>query len=519
MELTVSRKIYVCIGIILLCVVLILASVIGFSVKAEEFNETNPELTAITIDSDAESADGKSPYVPTTEFNQESGKYTLKSNAFTAWFGGDDISFAYKQYNVSQLSTATNDYIEAEITVDEPPTSSGEALHMNASIGLMFRSGLQANASEVFLHLRGNEVVTVYRNKTGSETYVQWTDIDLTFPCKLRMTLKGNTVNMYYKSSTSENYNKFKYPVGMNGSGPVYVGIAAHSCEQSDFITGKFSDLTVKGYGTWDPSSAGNTSSSAGTDSVVSEYVEEDPPKTEDMLYRNTFSSGELEGKENGVIENQEGNRVWYKNFIDGEDFFGDENWTDYEVSTRLQFTENCNPDPQSASNTFRLLARHSAVDFYGVCSYAAQIQEGYKISLYKRCFTKEGIGQTGTQVSKTVSLRTLFGDDTYTCLGDGEWHTFSMKVFDNKITVYWDGVEILSYTDSGNLPGKTEIGKYIFTFGNVGVATKETSVYIDDIIVTQLEDTFGGDYDNKIGGNFEDPTPSYITKWEATNK
>lgn len=522
MGLLISRKKYVCISIILLCVVLILGSVTGFSIKAEEFEETNPELTAITINSATEVSNGVPAYVPTTELKQGNGQYTLKSNAFVAWYSADDISFAYKQYNVSQRSTSTNDYVEAEVTVDGPASSSNDNPHMNASIGLMFRTGLQADAAEVFLHLRGSEVVTVYRSKTGGSTAVQWAGISLTFPCMLKMRLQGNTVTMYFKSGSSENVSKFRYPVGMNGSGPVYVGLAAHSVDENAFTTGEFSNLKVKGYGSWTPDSSSDESSSnssTSSDSVESEYVEEDLPETKDMLYRNTFTSGEIEGKENGTIENQEGNRVWYKNFIDSENFFGDKDWSDYEVSARVQFTENCNPDPQSASNTFRLMARHTAVEFYGVCAYSAQIEEGYKISLYKRSFTKNGIEETGTLLGETVNLRIFFDDEDYTCLGDGKWHTFSVKVFDNIIKVYWDGVEIISYADDGTLPGKTEIGKYVFSFGNVGVATKETSVYIDDIIVTEMEDIFGGAYDNKIGGNWNDPIPSYVTNWEATNK
>lgn len=487
-------------------------------VSAAEISDVNPELTAITMDSSSETLDGSAYYQPVTEFSQGDGKYTLSSNSYVAWYREDDISFAYKQYNVSQDSNS-DDYLNAQVTIDAP-LSASSVLPANASMGLMIRSGLGLDSSNIFLHIRqGSSVCCVYRTNTGDFTSVQYTNVDITFPCVLRIEIKGYIATLYYKSASAANFNKFTYPIAMRGSGPLYVGLAAHSVSQSVMATAKFSDLKVEGYGTYDPSA--DPSSSSSNSSSSEEYVEEDPPIPSDTIYKETFSKNDLNtvtgSNDNGEIINEDGNRIWYKNLVDGENFFGDSAWTDYEVSTKLLFTENCNPDPKSMSNTFRLFARSKAVEFYGMTGYYAQISEGYKISLYKRNFTKKGVENGGTLVSDIVSLRTLYDDDNYNCLGDGKWHTLKLKVFDNKITVSWDNTDVINWEDDGKtvLGGEGYAGDFVFGTGRIGVATLQTSVYIDDITVVKIEDDFGGDYDNKIGGKWDDPIPSYVSDWE----
>ena len=38
---------------------------------------------------------------------------------------------------------------------------------------------------------------------------------------------------------------------------------------------------------------------------------------------------------------------------------------------------------------------------------------------------------------------------------------------------------------------------------------TEDTSVYLDNFIVTEIEDPLGGAYDNLIGGLFDEPAPA----------
>ena len=506
-------------------VIVVLAIIIGigatFISSAEEINETNPELTLAKINSDVENQYySVGAYMQDSELTQADGKYNLKTNAYVAWSYNDDIAFAYKTYNVSG---AEGDYIEATVTIDSIPTGTSGDLHYNASAGLMFRSGLQSDDAEVFIHVRKNSILAVYRSKAGDDTYVQYTDNTVKFPVELKMYKEMKQVKLSYKSAGG-NWRDFMYPIGMTADGPLYVGVAAHSHDAANSIVSNFSNFTVKGIGTYGGEPTDKPDEKE-------EYVEEDSTAASNVQLRETFTDGDLTNepasatnpiwdKPNDLlITNLDGNRVWERTFVDQNDWVGDWNasdWVnDYDVSVDVMFTDKCNPDPASASNTFRLYARHTGIEFYGHSHYAATISKGYEITLYKATFVgADASVNGGTKLGNTVDLRTLLGDEDYTCLGDGKWHTLKMRVFDNQITVYWGDKggelqEIISYTDEG-VSEKSE-GQRVFGVGNVGIGTYQTAVYVDNLLVERLTDTFGGDYDNWIGGNWNQPKPDYV--------
>ena len=82
------------------------------------------------------------------------------------------------------------------------------------------------------------------------------------------------------------------------------------------------------------------------------------------------------------------------------------------------------------------------------------------------------------------------------------------MDCFDNRITVKFDDNQVIDYYD--------ESVSYICSVGNVGLEFYQVYGYVDNIIVRKLEDEFGGDYDNKIGGNWNDPIPNYVAEHES---
>ena len=49
-----------------------------------------------------------------------------------------------------------------------------------------------------------------------------------------------------------------------------------------------------------------------------------------------------------------------------------------------------------------------------------------------------------------------------------------------------------------------------------MGLEFYQVYAYVDNIVVRKLEDEFGGDYDNKIGGNWNDPIPNYAAVHES---
>ena len=50
-----------------------------------------------------------------------------------------------------------------------------------------------------------------------------------------------------------------------------------------------------------------------------------------------------------------------------------------------------------------------------------------------------------------------------------------------------------------------------VIGYGNVALTTTDSiDIYFDNIIVTKLDDPIGGDYDNFIGGNWDENIPDY---------
>lgn len=490
--------------------------------EATEIDDLNPELEWQIIDSDAEYRVNQKPtYTPVGSYSQNGSTYNISTNAYVAWNIYDDIGYAYKSYNVGSKK---EEWLEAEVTLDKPAVSNnGNALQENSSVGLIFRESSEKDSASVFLHMRGTNVVVVYRTDTGSatkggtcETTVQWSGYtSCTFPVTLKMRKEGNIVRCYFKSAAYGNdWVNFRYPVSLNANTSTQVGLAAHSCDEATQIQGQFSNLKITGHGL-------GTQSSSEDEPTVEEIVDEVPPATDDMLLYETFSDGSLtEGEESvsnpvwddpqyTTIKNIDGNRVWERDFADSTDLVGSREWTDYSTSVDIQFTENCNPDPEAAQNAFRLYTRYKHHDAYGDSGYVINVSEGYKIELYKASYNVMTLpSEKGSKLLKSYNLREILGDENYSCLGDGKWHNLRVDTFDNIITIYWDNELIGCYTDDGT---DTMLGEKVYSYGMVGVGTYQTSVYIDNLIVKKLEDEFGGDYDNKIGGNWNDPIPDYV--------
>ena len=90
--------------------------------------------------------------------------------------------------------------------------------------------------------------------------------------------------------------------------------------------------------------------------------------------------------------------------------------------------------------------------------------------------------------------------------LKPGEWQNLYVEVVDNNIKVWYNGVEKIDYTDEDNTIAVLK--------GGIGITTYDTDVAIDNIVVRKLEDELGGDYDNDIGGNYNEEIPAYLQEW-----
>lgn len=541
---------------VVVAVFLVLATAIFagcFRVNAAEINEVNPELTAININGDAESVEGVTAYVPENRFEQntQEGTYALPSNSFNAWTASDDVSFAYREYNVAPIAS---DSLKMEITLNSFVSDTpGKTLHRNASTGLMVRSGLTNTSSAVFFHAREQGLLIVYRTNDG-ELYSRSVFKSFTYPVQLQITVSGTSVECRYKDAAHPNWSLMGY-AAFNYSGPIYAGLHTQSLDPNTFARGNFSNLKVSGYGSYDPSgSGGNTSE--GTDSKPEEKVDEDLDLSDNVniVLHETFSKdGELAiGKDagsgedvtyawtshqkrydydnNGAITEDKpkyhdlvaanGNRYLYKSLTQNTtDYIGDTTWSDYKVSMDVQFTEKCETNYESAANMVKLMARSRIVEWYGLSGYAAVLQnekQGTTLSLYKMVNDSiTDVSDTGTRVAGPIVV------DNF--LGDGKWHNLAVSVFDNLICVYYDYEKQIEFIDPGDTENDLVSGagrwEEIVTFGNVGVSTYQTDCYIDNVIVELQPDTVNGNYDNYVGGGWNEPIPSIISDWTNDKK
>ncbi|MBQ2135258.1 MAG: hypothetical protein II201_00060 [Clostridia bacterium] len=496
-------------------------------VSAENIDETNPEFTKIDINGSSElEVQGGGLYNCTGSLEQGDGKYTIRSNSFVVWSLEDDVTFAYRKYNVG---FASSDFLEISATVNYRKSDSDGDLNFNSSTGILLRSGLQPNASNVFLHCREQEVMIVYRSQDGKQEAAVYSGISVTYPVQLKVSFSQNKAVCSFKTAEMSSFLTLK-ACAMKCNGPLYAGLAAHSVSKDIFIKTEFSDVKVNGIGTYN---GGNSGSDPGGDSPSSEYVESDLPVDESkLLMRETFTDGDMTaGKNEGIhwvwdnpqyanIVNEFGNRYWLKDLTqDSADYIGDENWTDYKVSADIQFTENCDTNPDNAKNIFKLYARHKQIDFYGHSDYSAVLRNVIvnkkattQLVLFKRVNAKADITENGMEI-EAVDI------DNY--LEDGLWHNIAISVFDNVVKVYWDNQLKITYIDSGGQNQWFAKGdwEHVNSKGNIGIATYETSVKIDNIIVEKLEDTINGDYDNTVGGGWDDPVPGYLDSWSGKYK
>lgn len=499
-------------------------------VRAEEINETNPtDLKFYFIDSDLEQYFYGFPITEQTgELRQSGTSYEMDTNSMAAWSSRDDIAFAYKKYNVG---VGNGDYIEATVTLDSYMQGvDGALVHRSATQGIMIRNSLDPESEMAFFGIREGGPCLVYRTKYGTQaaSSSQFGDY-LRFPVTIKIRKEGKAVKVAYKNDGDDFWNEFKYAVAMNGSGPLYVGLAAHSHNPEVENTAFFSDYNVTGVGSLSGDGSGGDSSG---DDEVDEYIAPDAPLTDDVLLRETFSDKNLYNEpgydDNGKLLdarmfpiwtrpsdeepsfiNDNGNIYWDLSSTTMHNYFGDTKMTDYKVSAKIRYSDFCNPEEP---NAFRLYTRHTDVEFYGNADYYAQITNGNTLTFAKNVYIADGT-DSGVTI-KSVNIGDALGVSDYTIF-DNEWHTLAIEALDDTFKVYLDDtllIDVVDYDSDTGRPYSNQLSGYrVFANGNVGISVAQTFIAVDDIIITDIEDKIGGDFDNAIGGNWDEYQPGYV--------
>ena len=487
-----------------------LALVLPGTVRAAEINEINPELTFVNVDGKLGESAKYTPSGTGYQYGDSSGEITEKGNyridtkSYVAWWESDDFTFGYKKIG---LGTSSSDELNVETTVTDRYASDGVSIpYETASGGIMIRDGLNGDEAMAFLHVRGNEIMMVYRSKQGISASAVYTGIVPRYPVSLKMVKKGNMITGYFKNAGETRFSPLK-SIGAKIGEQVYVGIGAHSSVLDIPLTCKFSGLTYTGHSTVDTTDDNSGSSS-------SEQVEpyEDPPVVEGTLLRETFADLSLtnvpEAIDNpiwnepsctNIVVLEDGNRVLNKNFKEGDDFIGSREWTDYYASVDLQYTENFDEALTNISTFYVRMRWNETLGYYG---YGIQVKNGNTLVLRRYCRST----LTSGTVINSVEIPSIYGD--------GKFHNIGVKCFDNIITVYFDGEEKMNYVDNNTIYN---------TMGCVGIGSQYCDVNFDNITVTAIDDPLGGSYDNAVGGigldadgnaDYNQPVPSYIKNW-----
>ncbi|MBP3627412.1 MAG: DUF1080 domain-containing protein [Clostridia bacterium] len=490
--------------------------------------EQNSELTYLSL----EGQFNENVWVNKGSLSQGGGKYTLKSNGWAQWSTDDSMSMGYKhvKFNYSKKAQIT-----AEVTMN-----SFDGVQENAGAGLMVRTGTATNSSCAFVHFRPNSVMITYRMNQGMNSQQGKTKVMPTkslYPAAFKAVLiKGESkVNFYYKTGSGDYINIGAAPMVYGND--IYIGIGCYSQDETHMSTAQFSNFSYKveapeGYTIIDGETSEETPSE---EEEIPDVYPEDLPVTDDVLLRETFTDGSM-FNHNGEEQNDITNPIWKSNveepnivpnadktnryiseyMLENQYYFaGDQSMTDYKLSADVCFT---NEFSESENNQFVMMVRHTDIAQYGHMFYYLSFQKHSKkwsVLLGKNDSSKLPQDKMTVLTDKVVEFDYLDiekdkdpenKDERFV----GKWHKIEITAFDNIITASIDGTEILSYTDLDSAMCKTE--------GNIGFMTNKAAVNIDNITVTKLTDLLGGDYDNKIGGNWDRQEPAYHKEFADKN-
>lgn len=450
-------------------------------------------------------------------------KYILKSNGWAQWQNADNLAFAYKKiaFNYSK---------KAQITAETTMTFFDGASE-NAGAGIMFRNGLEPDSSCIMFHYRPNSIMVTYRIKDGSGSSQGKTVLGSTkgaYPVTFKLVLiKGqNKATCYYKVGNS-NYLEYA-TVPFTYSDTVYAGISSYSQDKNHMSTAKFSSFSYlveapEGY-----TVEGDNTTSAPEEEKIE--LPEDIPVAGNTLMRETFTDGSLTNQEETnqndvinpiwkgepnnieiVVDEPQTNRYAYE-YMKDESFYyaGDQSWTDYRTSYRLNFTREYSEDE---ANEFYAFVRTTDIIQYGYQYYCVKLtllpkKNQIKFSLmytdaYYFLTGTPGAGENAMYLKELESVVLDYETDSMI----DKWHTLTVDSFDNIFTVYWGDDLVFKYKDNTSA--------FVHAKGCVGFGSNGAAVMVDDITVTKLEDLLGGDYDNRIVGNWNEEPPAYLDRFE----
>lgn len=518
-------------SVLVVCVIVPLCfSFASHAELVEVYKTTNPELQFINIYGPGSGMMGK--YAPSNEskiISQGNDVYKMQSNAWSLWDTADSVSYAYTK---SAFNTGEGTIMTVQFTLDD-----WDASH---EIGLNIRRSLDAGSPSVAASYRADEAYMLSRVEENAPYTFNKKAVTTNFGTKklhLRMVMdktKGRISSYYKLGGNIENEDDWtalssKTCRFIMECKELYTGVFLASADEAKMSVGEFSNFTVrlqapKGYQI--ESDDGTGEDKPNTEPEVT--LPEDFKAPEDALLYETFSDGKLfpvngsdisvtnplwtvrKGLATVKVNESETNRALLTVSADDDLMMtaGDMTWTDYSAQMDLIFTKDT---IETDENRVELLFRHRSAVIGGSADYSVAFVNKVSDSEFAGQYLQlrwRGGENTFIPKNPTVLAEVCLSRDSM--LTFGEKHTIKVEGIDNVLKVYFDDMTtpILSYVDTNTSRGAN---KDPHLQGCIGLVVTNSCVEIDNILVRKINDPLGGDYDNEIMGNYDEPIPDWL--------
>lgn len=526
MKILKNKKLMICLMSMLLAVCLIMPSFTASAELVDVYTIEDPEFEFLNI-YDASGSTGYKPSPANGIISQENGVYKMQSNAWSTWYTHCNVAYAYKQ---ADFNTGDGSILTVKTTMD---TYDGK------EAALVIRESLNADSVLAHVSMRVDGLYFIWRPTTGAnceykmiaKSIIYGTDA-VPNPIHLKLTLdktKGRVFAEYKIGGDIDSDDGWSSVHTMTlrnltSLDKVYTGISSATSNENFMSKLQWSNYSInlkapEGYTT-----GGGTGDDTSKPPEIT--LPDDDAATGDTLLRETFTDGDLFPSEESVtnplwtvrsgeptvkVDDQKLNR--YLSIEAGTDPLmmtaGDMSETDYSVQMEFSFTEDALKDE---ANHIELLFRHRSVVIGGSADYSVVIIN----NIANNSFVSQEIQLRYRPSSSTfipggnqiiLDRKVL---STSEMLAANEIHTIKVNVIDNKITVYFDDMStpVFDFTDDNS----KHKGNDANLKGCIGIVAKYTAAKIDNIVVRDLTDALGGDWDNEIQGSYDEPIPDWLS-------
>lgn len=476
--------------------------------------------------------------------SQENGEYIMQNDGWAYYGTQDSAGYAYTR---TAFNTGEGSVMTIKLTIDE---------FEGHEIGIAVRKSLDD----------GSENYMVEAFSDGFIRYIFRTTKDLNYADYIDKTVaKGFTfgeeqVHLKMEIDKSKGVLKGSYKIGgdihsdegwelvyskpapfVKASSHIYVGIGLASNTQGypkKAVCSHFS-INLKAPEGYVVEGGEDTGDEEDTNKEPEIVLPEDMPTVGDAILYETFTDDELfPGEEEVSVANpvwtirsgtptiqlnEAKNNRYIQTGLADEPLMmtaGDMTWTDYSVEMDITFSKET---LVTEANRVALLVRHRSFVIGGSGDYYVQFinktdDAGQLAGQYLQLWWSPSRGlffpDSGVLMAeKCVSEGSM--------LEQGTAHTLKVDVMDNQFKVYLDDMStpIMEYVDNDqcrtNLDGSVNVyaENEAHLEGCIGIVANAAELQIDNILVRKLNDYLGGDYDNRIMGNYEEPVPDWIAE------